>query len=853
MTLLDAHHAERFETVRDDTEVLSCRGEPPDDGIAVARRHGDLVGELTGEREAEQAPAQAVGERDRARAHVREGLVRDVLARCEHALQQLARARPRDRELRPLLRHRGELHIELRPQHLMTMLHVLVDRHRVGGGGGHEPVLLAEPCDRAVVHHTPVLAQHHAVARAADGERLPTVGVEALDEAQRVRTLELDLAERRHIAETDGRAHRLDLADDGWQPIRLARTREVLRTQPRPGFDEHRALLARPDMRRREPRRTEIRAAVMTGERTDGDGGVGRTIGGRADLADRPAGERRKRREAVERRGLALVGRHAERRVALGMLGRAETFAMREFEVVGRDIVLEVDEALAPGRGRTPQRGPRIRFVAGHGRRVAARRDAEAAQGILGCTEPRRQGRCGVETAAGGAGDEHAGRQPVRQEHRARLVPTRTRAEMRGEVQRRRPTARHGEQVAVETVDTAVGALDLDALQTATAEGAPHDTGQQGCIARDADGAAARVRPRIDQRDDLGARSAQIGDRRPGMVVVGEHDRAPAGPHGVAVDVGADRARQHHAREVVVAEHQRALERPGGEHAALRDDAPQSLARLEGGRHGDMVVDALDGGVGAVVVGRDHGGPRQQADIGHRGELGDHRLRPAMRRAIADGDPFAETAAAEQEVLLGEDHPRAAARGDQRRHQPGGARADDQQVAERRRLLVVVGVGEGGERPEPRSAPDRRLVDLLPELRGPHEGLVVEARAEQRREQPVHGEQVEAQRRPTVLALRLEAVVELGHRGAGVRLATRASAQFHQGVRLLGTGGQHAARAVILERASEQAHLVGEQRGGQRVAGVALMPAPVETEAQRAGAVDQAAAREARVHASPRA
>ena len=379
MALLDAHHTERLEAVGDDAEVLPGGRKPTDDGIAVAGGHRDLVGELARERETEQASTQPVGERDRARAHVREGLVRDVLAGCEDALQQSARARTGDRELRPLLGDRGELHVELRPQHLMAMLHVLVDRDRVGRGGGHEPVLFAEPCDGAVVHHTPVLAQHHAVAGATDGERLPAVRVEALDELQRVGTLELDLAERRDIAEPHRRAHGLHLADHGRQPVGLAGVREVLRAQPRAGFDEHRTLLARPLVRGREPRRSEVRSAVMPGERPDGDRCVGWTVGGRADLADRLAGERRKRREAVERRGLALVGRHAERRVALGMLGRAETFSMREFEVVGCDVVLEVDEALAAGRGRVPQRSPRIRFFAGHRRRVAARRDAEAA------------------------------------------------------------------------------------------------------------------------------------------------------------------------------------------------------------------------------------------------------------------------------------------------------------------------------------------------------------------------------------------------------------------------------------------------------------------------------------------
>ena len=183
----------------------------------------------------------------------------------------------------------------------MTVLHVLVDRDRVGRSGGHEPVLLAEPRDGAVVHHATVLAQHHAVACAADGERLPAVGIQTFDETQRVGAFEFDLPERRDIAEPHRRAHGLHLADHGRQPVGLACARKILRTQPGTRLDEHCALLARPLMRGGQPRRSEIRSAVMAGERADGDRRVRWAIGRRADLADGLAGERRERREAVER------------------------------------------------------------------------------------------------------------------------------------------------------------------------------------------------------------------------------------------------------------------------------------------------------------------------------------------------------------------------------------------------------------------------------------------------------------------------------------------------------------------------------------------------------------------------
>ena len=100
---------------------------------------------------------------------------------------------------------------------------------------------------------------------------------------------------------------------------------------------------------------------------------------------------------------------------------------------------------------------------------------------------------------------------------------------------------------------------------------------------------------------------------------------------------------------------------------------------------------------------------------------------------------------------------------------------------------------------------------------------------------------VKCQRRPAVLALRLEAVVELGGGGARVRLAPGAGAQLDDRVRLLRAGREDAARPVVLERAADQRDAVGQQRRGERIAGMALVGAAVELEQQRLAAVDEAA------------
>ena len=162
---------------------------------------------------------------------------------------------------------------------------------------------------------------------------------------------------------------------------------------------------------------------------------------------------------------------------------------------------------------------------------------------------------------------------------------------------------------------------------------------------------------------------------------------------------------------------------------------------------------------------------------------------------------------------------RAPARaGRERRHQAGRPAADHQHVAMRECLLVMVRDPPRRGAAEARGAADQRLVELLPELRRPHEGLVVEAGDEEAREPVVHRADVEAQRRPAVLARGDQPVVELGRGRARVRLAPRAGAQFDQRVRLFRACREDAARAVILERAADQLHAVGEQRRGERVA-----------------------------------
>src|SRR5690606_15080100 len=145
-------------------------------------------------------------------------------------------------------------------------------------------------------------------------------------------------------------------------------------------------------------------------------------------------------------------------------------------------------------------------------------------------------------------------------------------------------------------------------------------------------------------------------------------------------------------------------------------------------------------------------------------------------------------------------------------------------------------------------APDQALVQV-PERGRPHESLVVEPGRKERREHVARLAEIEPQRWPAVLAARRESREDLDLRGAHIGLGARPGAELDQGVRLLGTGAEDAARPMILEAAPDQVDAVGEQGRGQGVTGKAGVAPAVEGEADRPGAIDPAAARvAARAH-----
>src|SRR5690606_20361839 len=99
-----------------------------------------------------------------------------------------------------------------------------------------------------------------------------------------------------------------------------------------------------PMMARAETLGPIVPAAVMTRQRADRGRLPGRSRQNSARLGQRLACGPGKKRMAVDAAGLALVGRHAKRRVALEKLNRVETLLYGEIDVLIGDVVLVINE-----------------------------------------------------------------------------------------------------------------------------------------------------------------------------------------------------------------------------------------------------------------------------------------------------------------------------------------------------------------------------------------------------------------------------------------------------------------------------------------------------------------------------
>ncbi len=266
----------------------------------------------------------------------------------------------------------------------------------------------------------------------------------------------------------------------------------------------------------------------------------------------------------------------------------------------------------------------------------------------------------------------------------------------------------------------------------------------------------------------MSRRSTTRGDRDSGLpqvvggleaaIVRRDDDRAPSGPDGEITREPANRARQHDPDEIVAWEHDRLLERSGGDDDALRAEAIE---------HG-LAVDRDE----APLPDPERPSRREHLDTGERRPtkvpalVHEHDSRPLRRRrerSRATGLPAADDehacAAVFEVVAPGVPAPLVDA-------------AKPREVAEN--LLV--------ERPEPPRADHRAVVEA------------------DRRERPTElvrdAQDVEIEIPPDVLSLHVRALAQRLDTHAHVRDAVHA----HHAVRAVAGTAEEPAIAVVLER-----------------------------------------------------
>lgn len=236
---------------------------------------------------------------------------------------------------------------------------------------------------------------------------------------------------------------------------------------------------------------------------------------------------------------------------------------------------------------------------------------------------------------------------------------------------------------------------------------------------------------RVDDRDLRTAR-LQIERGLVGAVVVREHDGVTPRQHAEAMDVRGHGAREHHTRQVVVAEHDRPLVRARCENDALGADLPQQLARALAHRDRQMIRQALRDGHEVVILIAERGTAREDTHVGQLAQLGFGLLDPLQRGLAVDFRAARQQAAAKLPLVVNQDDARPGHRRRVCGREPRRAATHDEHVAVRVTLVVAVRVAHVG-----RLAKAGRFANLFfvlrPHLARPHEGLVVETGGQEAR------------------------------------------------------------------------------------------------------------------------
>ncbi len=222
-----------------------------------------------------------------------------------------------------------------------------VDRFCPARGGVTEERIFIDARNNAVIRQKAVFVAHQPIAALTRFQRRHHIGVEHVEEFARIRALDDDLAQGRSIKQTKPFAGLIDLALDrvmyafAWLLVAIG-------TAPLADGLKKRAVFFVPTIDRRLADRLEPFVPRLTGDRRQRNRRIGRTEGGGAGLRDRLVQRIRQDCQTVDVAQLALIGRHAQCRVALGMLDAFKPFARGQLHIADLDVVLVIQPGFHP-------------------------------------------------------------------------------------------------------------------------------------------------------------------------------------------------------------------------------------------------------------------------------------------------------------------------------------------------------------------------------------------------------------------------------------------------------------------------------------------------------------------------
>ncbi len=652
-----------FRAVRRDVEFRAGGHQRFPHRASDVRGHVHFISELAREADPHHARRRA---RHRAFtiAHERERRIRkvDVVA---DLLQDLAAVRADHGKRRPVIRHGCKPHAHVRPLGLQPAFEPREHARRATRGGGHHVVLVGEAHGHAVVEDHAVLVEHQAIAALADFQLAPRIRVDPVQQLRRIGALNVDLAERRRVENADARAHRQRLARHRGMHV-FARLRVVPGALPVADVFERRAVLHVPFVHCRLAYRIEELTQLAARKRAERDGRVVRTEGRRAGLGNRLAERLRENRHAVDVAELALIGAETHRCIALHVLDGFEAFARRQENIGRRHVVLEVDKLLRPTRrefapANEPQR-LHLRFGnLNHLHRIRPCNDVASCARRLDAGVDGEANALSQREIAGARANARLRLHRLAR-HKAGLVvmPMRLAARLREQMQHRAPATGHREQIAGQRgllrTDLSVRIrrhIDRCDPQLAMRRRHRHTVHHFDAVAPCERGQRALrfIRARIDDRH-LGTGRFQIERALIAVVVVREHYGIASRQHGIAMQVRRHRRSQHHARQIVVTEHDRPLMRPRCENHAFRANLPHQLARALSLRHRQMLGEPLCHSDEVMVLVTECRAAAQDLHIGHLPQFVLDLVDPLQRRFAVDLRAARQQRAAEFRLIV---------------------------------------------------------------------------------------------------------------------------------------------------------------------------------------------------------